>query len=112
MRAVLRRTYGSPDDVLEFAEVDRPDLVDDGVLVRVRAVGINRADCYGVSGKPLLARPAVGLRRPRSPSFGSDFAGVVDAVGKDVTDFSPGDEVFGCRTGAFAEYVCVRTGVT
>ena len=111
MTAVVRRRYGSPD-VLELAEVEKPELVDDGVLVRVRASSVNRADWYGLTGTPYLARPMMGgLRRPKSALFGGDFAGIVEAVGRDVTDLQPGDEVFGGRTGAFAEYVCVRNGV-
>jgi NADPH:quinone reductase-like Zn-dependent oxidoreductase len=111
MKAALRRRYGSPD-VLELGEVERPELVDDGVLVRVRATSINRADWYALNGAPTIARPAMGgLRRPKSPLLGSDFAGTVEAVGKDVTDLEPGDDVFGGRTGAFAEYVCSRMGV-
>jgi len=110
MRAMVRRTYGGPE-VLELAEVEKPTVTDDGVLVRVRASSINRGDWYGLIGKPLVARPMIGLLKPKSELFGGDFAGTVEAVGKDVTDLEPGDEVFGGRTGAFAEYVNVRIGV-
>jgi NADPH:quinone reductase-like Zn-dependent oxidoreductase len=111
MKAMVRRTYGGPE-VLELAEVEKPEVTDDGVLVRVRASSINRGDWYGLTGKPLVTRPMIGLFKPKSELFGGDFAGTVEAVGKDVTDLEPGDEVFGGRSGAFAEYVNVRTGVT
>ena len=110
MRAVVRNTYGSPD-VLEIQEIDKPELTDDGVLVRVRAASINPADWYGLTGRPYVARPQMGLRKPKSNRLGVDFAGTVEAVGKDVTQFRPGDEVFGARSGALAEYVCVRDAV-
>ena len=110
MRAAVRNTYGPPD-VLEFQEIERPDLTDDGVLVRVRAASINPADWYTLTGKPYIARPQMGLRKPKSNRLGVDFAGTVEAVGKDVTQFHVGDEVFGARSGALAEYVCVRDAV-
>lgn len=111
MKAVTRRVYGSPD-VLRIEEVEKPELTDDGVLVRVRAASLNRGDWYGLRGRPLLARPLMGgIRAPKEPRLGTDFAGVVEAVGKDVTDVAVGDEVFGGRTGSFAEYVCARHAV-
>jgi NADPH:quinone reductase-like Zn-dependent oxidoreductase len=110
MKAMVRRSYGGPD-VLELADVEKPALTDDGVLVRVRASSINRGDWYGLAGKPFVARPMIGLFKPKSELFGGDFAGTVEAVGKDVTDLEPGEEVFGGRAGAFAEYVNVRMGV-
>ena len=110
MRSVVRNRYGSPD-VLEFEEIDKPDLTDDGVLVRVRAVSINPVDWYTMTGTPYVGRIQSGLRKPKSNRFGVDFAGTVEAVGKDVTQFRPGDEVFGGKNGAFAEYVCVRDAV-
>jgi len=106
MRAIVRDTYGSPD-VLKLREIKRPELTDDGVLVRVHAASVNRGDWYTVAGM-YVARPATGLRRPKSRVIGTDFAGTVEAVGRDVTAFRPGDEVFGGRTGALAEYVCAR----
>lgn len=106
MRAVVRERYGSPD-VLEQRELERPEPADDEVLVRVRAASVNRADWYSLTGRPYVARPTEGLRRPKEPRLGVDFAGVVEAVGKGVTTFRPGDEVFGGKNGAFAEYVCV-----
>lgn len=110
MKAIVYHKYGSPD-VLELQEIEKPDLADDGVLVRVRAASINPADWYAVTGTPYVARTAVGLLKPKSNRLGVDFAGTVEAVGRDVTQFRPGDEVFGGRSGAFAEYVCVRKAV-
>ncbi len=106
MKAIVCDRYGSPD-VLKLQEVEKPELTDDGVLVRVHAASVNRGDWYTVAGM-YVARPATGLRRPRSRLIGTDFAGTVEAVGRDVTEFRPGDEVFGGRTGALAEYVCAR----
>jgi NADPH:quinone reductase-like Zn-dependent oxidoreductase len=110
MRAIVRDKYGSAD-VLKLQEVEKPELVDDGVLVRVRASSVNRADWYFMTGTPWAGRPSMGLLRPKSRLIGGDFAGTVEAVGKDVTDLQPGDEVFGARSGSFAEYVCARMGV-
>ena len=109
MRAVVHETYGSPD-VLKVEEVDKPELTDDGVLVRVRAAAINPADWYMMSGL-LIGRVQTGLLKPKTSRIGTDFAGTVEAVGKEVTDLHPGDDVFGGRTGALAEYVNVRIGV-
>ena len=106
MKAIVCDRYGSPD-VLKLQEVEKPELTDDGVLVRVHAASVNRGDWYTVAGM-YVARPATGLRRPKSRLIGTDFAGTVEAVGRDVTEFRPGDEVFGGRTGALAEYVCAR----
>ncbi len=107
MRAIVRTTYGSPD-VLELQEIDKPDLTDDEVLVRVRASSVNPADWHLLTGTPLLVRMGGGLRKPKRQRLGVDFAGTVEAVGKSVTRFQPGDGVFGARDGAFAEYVSVR----
>jgi NADPH:quinone reductase-like Zn-dependent oxidoreductase len=110
MKAMVYDKYGSPD-VLELREVDRPAVEDDGVLVRVRAASVNPADWYALTGIPLLARPMMGLLKPKQHVAGIDFAGTVEAVGKDVTDLRAGDEVFGGRNGALAEYLCVRKAV-
>ena len=107
MKAFVRNRFGSPD-VLELQEVDKPELSDGGVLVRVRAASVNPADWYGVSGTPLVARVEMGLLKPKSNRLGIDYAGTVEAVGRAVTQFQTGDEVFGGRDGAFAEYVCAR----
>ena len=110
MKAVVHNTYGSPD-VLKLQEIEKPDLTDDGVLVRVRAASINPVDWYAMTGTPYVARPQMGLRKPKTNRLGVDFAGTVEAVGRDVTHVRPGDEVFGAKSGAFAEYVCVRDAV-
>jgi NADPH:quinone reductase-like Zn-dependent oxidoreductase len=110
MKAIVHERYGGPE-VLELRDVPRPELTDDGVLVRVRAASINKSDWYGVAGRPWVARPVMGIRRPKDCAVGGDFAGVVETVGKDVTDFAAGDEVFGVRSGALAEYVNVVTAV-
>jgi len=109
MKAIVRTEYGTPD-VLELADVAMPVVGDDGVLVRVRAASLNAADLDYLYGKPFLTRMGTGLRRPRNRGLGLDAAGQVEAVGRDVTQFRRGDEVFGDLTafgyGAFAEYAC------
>jgi NADPH:quinone reductase-like Zn-dependent oxidoreductase len=104
MQAILHDRFGPPD-VLELREVGEPRTGDGEVLVRVRAASVNPADWYAVQGIPWIARPQMGLRRPRSNRPGLDLAGVVAAVGGNVTRFRPGDEVFGTGTGTLAEYV-------
>jgi NADPH:quinone reductase-like Zn-dependent oxidoreductase len=110
MWAAVRTCYGTPE-ALQLRRVEKPAVADDGVLVRVQAASVNRYDWYALHGRPLIARAEFGLLKPKTPLIGGDFAGVVEAVGKDVTEFRVGDEVFGCRTGSFAEYVSVRVGV-
>jgi len=104
MKAIVRERYGSPD-VLELKDVDRPVVDDDSVLVRVRAASINAYDWHMMRGLPFLVRMSEGLRKPKSSAMGVDVSGEVEAVGKNVTNFRPGDEVFGARTGSLAEYV-------
>jgi NADPH:quinone reductase-like Zn-dependent oxidoreductase len=107
MQAIVQRCYGSPE-VLESADVDRPAVGDDDVLVRVRAASVHPGDYFIMTGEPYVVRLAFGLRRPRHPIPGRDLAGVVAAIGKDVADLQPGDEVFGwSTTGTLAEYACV-----
>jgi NADPH:quinone reductase-like Zn-dependent oxidoreductase len=107
MRAIVQRCYGS-SEVLESADVDRPPVGDDDVLVRVRAASVHPGDYFIMTGEPYVVRLAFGLRRPRHPIPGRDLAGVVAAVGKDVADLQPGDEVFGWSTaGTLAEYACI-----
>ena len=89
MRAAVHERYGSPDAVVEIRELDKPDPADDEVLVRVRASSVNIAEWYGVTGRPWIARPTTGLRGPKDIRLGVDFAGIVESVGKDVTDFRP-----------------------
>lgn len=109
MRAVVHRRYGSPD-VLELVDLEKPVPADDEVLVRVRATSVNPAEWYQMTGLP-VARVQSGLRRPKDPRLGTDMAGVVEAIGANVTAFEPGDEVYGARSGAFAEYVSVKNAV-
>lgn len=106
MKALVRHRFGGPG-VVRVEEVDQPVLADDRVLVRVHASSLNKADWHELRGWPRFLRPVTrnGVVRPKTALFGTDFAGVVEAVGKDVTDLAPGDEVFGARSGAFAEYV-------
>jgi len=108
MRAMVQDRYGAPE-VLRPAEVDVPVPADDQVLVRVVASSVNALDWHTMRGKPVLVRLAEGLRRPRTHIRGVDVAGRVEAVGRDVSWAKPGDEVFGARNGAFAEYVAGRT---
>jgi NADPH:quinone reductase-like Zn-dependent oxidoreductase len=89
-------------------EVDKPTPAADEILVRVRATSVNPAEWYAVAGRPLIGRFEQGFRRPKTNRLGVDYAGTVEAVDGSVTAFQPGDEVFGGRTGAFAEYVCAR----
>ena len=107
MKAIVHHEYGSPD-VLELEEVDRPVAKDDEVLVRVRASSANPADWHFMRGVPYVMRPQSGLRKPKNGFLGRDIAGEVEAVGKDVTGFRPGDEVFAnVGSGGFAEYASV-----
>jgi NADPH:quinone reductase-like Zn-dependent oxidoreductase len=107
MKAAVRDRYGSPE-VVEIREIEKPVPADDEVLVRVRAASLNLADWYEVTGRPWVGRAQMGLRKPKSNRLGVDYAGTVEAVGKNVTEFRPGDEVFGGRNGAYADYVCAR----
>ncbi len=104
MKAIVQDTYGSPD-VLELRDIDKPEIGDDEVLVRVHAAGVGRDVWHVMTGLPYPIRLAgYGLRAPKNPVIGSDVAGVVEAVGKDMSRFQPGDEVFGIAKGTFAEY--------
>jgi len=109
MKAIISRKYGSPD-VLRLEEVAKPDPGDDEVLVKIHAASVNAADWHRMRGKPFFARFLLGgYRKPKYPILGSDIAGHVEAVGKSVTQFQPGDEVFGgIGVGGFAEYTSVR----
>jgi len=109
MKAIVQDRYGSPD-VLELREVDKPVAADNEVLVRVHAAAVNAADWHVMRGDPYLARLMLGFGGPKRKIRGRDFAGRVEAVGRDVKRFRPGDEVYGDlgdADGAFAEYVCV-----
>lgn len=105
MKAIIYHQYGSPD-VLQLQDMDKPVVRDDAVLVRIRAAAANPYDWHFMRGEPYFMRLFIGLRTPKANGLGVDFAGQVEAVGKDVTQFHPGDEVFGVGNGAFAEYLC------
>ena len=104
----MHERYGPPLRAVEIRELPQPEPGADEVLVRVRAASVNIADWYSVTGRPWIARPSTGLRGPKETRIGVDYAGVVEAVGSDVDRFRPGDEVFGGRTGACAEYVAAK----
>src|SRR5216110_117629 len=107
MKAIVYCDYGLAN--LKLAEIAKPTPTDDQVLVKVRAASVNPLDWHFIEGTPKIMRAmGVGLRKPKDVRLGVDFAGMVEAVGKNVTQFKPGDEVFGGRDGAFAEYVCPR----
>src|SRR5213592_3756928 len=107
MKAIIYCDYGLAN--LKLEEVEKPVPNDDQILVRVRAASLNPYDWHFIEGTPYIMRlMGVGLRKPKDTRLGVDYAGTVEAVGKNVTQFKPGDEVFGGRGGAFAEYVCVR----
>lgn len=105
MKAIVYHQYGSPD-VLQLQDMDKPVVRNDAVLVRIRAAAANPYDWHFMRGEPYFMRLFIGLRTPKANGLGVDFAGQVEAVGKDVTQFHPGDEVFGVCNGAFAEYLC------
>ena len=116
MKAIVYSEYGSPD-VLELQEIDKPAVKDDDVLIRVRAASVNPLDWHFMRGEPYFMRAKSGLRRPGNQRLGADYAGEVEAIGKNVTQFHPGDEVFGTQyhpgnelfapgDRAFAEYLC------
>lgn len=107
MRAIVQDSYGSAD-VLRLAQIPRPRIADNEVLVRVHAAGLDRGTWHLMTGKPYLLRLGFGFRRPKDRVPGTDVAGTVSAVGPAVTGFAPGDEVFGFGKGAFAEYAVVR----
>jgi NADPH:quinone reductase-like Zn-dependent oxidoreductase len=112
MKAIVQSEYGSTDR-LSLQEVDQPGMSDNGVLVRIHAASVNAGDWHLMRGTPFLIRLIFGgLLKPKIKILGFDVAGQVEAVGKAVTQFQPGDEVFGdlseCGFGAFAEYVCAR----
>jgi NADPH:quinone reductase-like Zn-dependent oxidoreductase len=110
MKAIVQERYGAPERVLRLREIGRPPVGDDDVLIRVRATSVNTPDWIAVTGVPYILRLRFGLRGPRTPVRGTDVAGIVEAVGTNVTDLEPGDEVFGsswadtlATSGTFAE---------
>ena len=109
MKAYIYRCYGSPD-VLEFADLEMPEPAADEILVKVHAASVNPFDWHHMRGLPYFMRIGTGIGAPQQVRLGADFAGVVEAAGSEVTGFAVGDRVFGGASGAFGEYVTVRTG--
>ena len=107
MKAVVHCEYGKPD-VLEVKDLEKPTPDDNQLLVRVRAASLNPLDGHFVRGMLLARAMGGGLRKPKETRIGVDYAGVVEAVGKNVTQFKVGDEVFGARTGSLAQYICAK----
>jgi NADPH:quinone reductase-like Zn-dependent oxidoreductase len=105
MKAIVYHSYGSPD-VLQCEDIEKPTAGDDDVLIRVRAASVNPLDSHLMRGRPYVVRIQAGLREPKVTRLGVDVAGAVEAVGRNVRQFKPGDEVFGACRGAFAEYAC------
>jgi NADPH:quinone reductase-like Zn-dependent oxidoreductase len=108
VKAAVRDRFGAPAEVVELRDLEKPAPAAGEVRVRVRAASVNIADWYEVTGRPQIARVKSGLRGPKSNRIGTDYAGVVEALGAGVTEFAVGDEVFGGKNGAFAEFVCAR----
>jgi NADPH:quinone reductase-like Zn-dependent oxidoreductase len=113
MKAIVQDEYGSaPEGVLRLAEVSRPTIGDDEILVHVRAASVDRGTWHLMAGLPYPMRVmGFGLRRPKAPNPGRSTAGTVESVGKNVTEFKPGDEVYGTCDGSFAEYARARAGL-
>src|SRR5262245_28494515 len=112
MKAIVQERFGPPD-TLRLEDTDSPEIGADDVLVKVHAAALNPYDWHMLRGDPYVARlmPGVGLLRPKSPVAGMDAAGVVEAVGANVRDLVPGDEVLGFCPGALAEYALTKTVV-
>jgi NADPH:quinone reductase-like Zn-dependent oxidoreductase len=107
MRAITQDEYGAPEDVLTLRHIDKPEIGDGEVLVRIHAAPVSGTDWHLLRGLPYAARPVTGLRRPRNRVPGLELAGTVEAIGRRVTTLRPGDEVFGWGSGSFAEYSAV-----
>jgi NADPH:quinone reductase-like Zn-dependent oxidoreductase len=107
MKSIVHRCYGTTD-VLKYEDIAKPTPADNQVLVKVHAASVNPLDWHYMRGTPYIVRLEAGFGKPDDPRMGVDFAGTVEAVGKEVKQFKPGDEVFGARDGAFAQYVTVR----
>jgi NADPH:quinone reductase-like Zn-dependent oxidoreductase len=108
MKAIIRCDYGSPG-ALKVADVQKPVPGPGQILVKVRAASLNPLDWHMMEGTPYLMRIGIGLRKPKDVQLGVDYSGTVEAVGSNVTEFKPGDDVFGGKDGALAQYVCART---
>src|SRR4051812_24039765 len=107
MKALLTRRYGLP----EIRDVERPEPTEGDVLMRVRATSLNAVDWYGINGRPFVGRLLMGLLKPKSSRSGTDFAGVIEALGRGVDGLACGDEVYGSQAGAFAEYVAAHKAI-
>lgn len=105
MNAIVYRAYGPPE-VLRYEEIEKPTPTANEVLIKVHAAAVNPLDWHMMRGTPGFLRLFAGLRVPKNKQLGVDVAGTVEAVGRDVTEFTPGDAVFGGCNGAFAEYAC------
>lgn len=105
MKAIVSCEYGAGN--LQLREIEKPTPADNEVLVHVRAASINPADGHMIRGAWPM-RPISGMRKPKNTRFGTDFAGTVEAVGRDITNFKAGDDVFGAKNGAVAQYICVK----
>ena len=106
MKAIVYCEYGLAN--LKYTDIKKPVPTDDQMLVRVKAASLNPYDWHFIEGSPKIMRLGIGLRKPKDTRLGVDYAGTVEAVGKNVTQYKVGDDVFGGRGGAFAEYICVR----
>jgi NADPH:quinone reductase-like Zn-dependent oxidoreductase len=106
MKAVVRRCYGPPD-VLRLEDIEKPTPADNEVLVKIRAAAVNPFDWHFMRGKPYLMRIDAGFGTPKNPRLGVDYSGTIEAVGRNVARFKPGDDVFGGKFGALAEYVTI-----
>ena len=104
MKAIVYCDYGLKN--LKLENIEKPTPNDDQILVKVRAASVNPYDWHFIEGTPKIMRLGVGLRKPKETRLGVDFAGTIEVVGKNITQFKPGDEIFGGKSGTFAEYVC------
>lgn len=111
IKAVVYCDYGPPD-VLQLAELEKPTPGDDELLIKVHAASLNPLEWHYMRGTPYLIRLGAGLRKPEDIRLGVDYSGTVEAVGRNVTQFTPGDEVFGARNGALAQYIVARVDGT
>jgi NADPH:quinone reductase-like Zn-dependent oxidoreductase len=108
MKGIVQTRFGEPADALMLRDLDRPEVSDDHVLIRVHAASIHIGDVYGIRGLPKSMRPIFRAMRGPGGVVGSDVAGTVEAVGGNVTAFEPGDEVFGTAKGGFAEFASAK----
>ena len=113
MQAIQVTKYGAPDKVLRYVEIDKPVPADNEVLIKIHTVATNSIDWHRMRADPFLVRIGEGLMKPQNPYLGADIAGIVEAIGRDVTEFQIGDRVFACiEAGGFAEYACATEDQT